>query len=46
MQACAAGYALTYVTSGNWSQTQRYFTTGGLPPITSSWRQAPSGSRS
>jgi hypothetical protein len=26
-------------------QSQSYFTTGGLPPISSSWRQAPSGSR-
>jgi hypothetical protein len=27
------------------SQSQSYFTTGGLPPISSSWRQAPSDSR-
>jgi hypothetical protein len=26
-------------------QSQSYFMTGGLPPITSSWRQAPWGSR-
>jgi hypothetical protein len=26
------------------SQSQNYFTTGGLPPISSSWRQAPWGS--
>jgi hypothetical protein len=25
------------------SQSQSYFTTGGLPPISSSWRQAPVG---
>jgi hypothetical protein len=28
------------------SQSQSCFTTGGLPPISSSWRQAPWGSRS
>jgi hypothetical protein len=28
----------------NQSQSQSYFTTGGLPPISSSWRQAPSDS--
>jgi hypothetical protein len=27
------------------SQSQSYFTTGGLPPISSSWRQAPWGSQ-
>jgi hypothetical protein len=27
------------------SQCQSYFTTGGLPPISSSWRQTPSDSR-
>jgi hypothetical protein len=27
------------------SQSQSYFTTGGLPPISSSWRQAPWGPR-
>jgi hypothetical protein len=27
------------------SQSQSYFTTGGLPPISSSWRQAPWDSR-
>jgi hypothetical protein len=28
-----------------WSQSQSYFTTGGLQPISSSWRQAPWDSR-
>jgi hypothetical protein len=27
------------------SESQSYFTTGGLPPIDSSWRQAPGDSR-
>jgi hypothetical protein len=35
-------------TTSSWrmelSQTQSYFTTGGLPPISSTWRQAPWGS--
>jgi hypothetical protein len=35
MEACAAGYALIT------SQNQSYVTTGGLLPISSSWRQAP-----
>jgi hypothetical protein len=41
--------ALTNVTlehaQTNQSQSQYYFTTGGLPPIISSWPQAPRGSR-
>jgi hypothetical protein len=55
MHACAAGYALTYVTTlklqlVSWkvvgltaakSLSQGYFSTGGLPPLSSSWRQAP-----
>jgi hypothetical protein len=32
--------------SQNQSQSQSYFTTGGLPPISSSWRQAAWGSKS
>jgi hypothetical protein len=32
---------LLLVQSQSQSQSQSYFTTGGLPPISSSWRQAP-----
>jgi hypothetical protein len=35
----------TVPTSQSQSQSQSYFTTGGLPPISSSWRQAPWDSR-
>jgi hypothetical protein len=31
--------------STDWSQSQSYFTTGGLLPISSSWRKAPSDPR-
>jgi hypothetical protein len=35
-------HSLPCRTQLNWlSQSQSYFTTGGLPPISSSWRQAP-----
>jgi hypothetical protein len=30
---------------GHQSQSQSNFTTGGLPPMSSSWRQVPWGSR-
>jgi hypothetical protein len=32
---------LTVYSPVSLSQSQSYFTTGGLPPISSSWRQAP-----
>jgi hypothetical protein len=35
-----------WLQSQNQSQSQSYFTTGGLPPISSSWRQAPWDPRS
>jgi hypothetical protein len=35
----------TRVQSQSQSQSQSYFTTGGLPPISSSWRQTPWDSR-
>jgi hypothetical protein len=31
----------TFTNSSSQSRSQSYFTTGGLPPISSSWRQAP-----
>jgi hypothetical protein len=34
-----------YQSTRRCSQSQSYFTTGGLPPISSSWRQAPWDSR-
>jgi hypothetical protein len=40
-----AAYNSTDEHSTAWSQSQSYFTTGVLPPISSSWRRAPRESR-
>jgi hypothetical protein len=45
--SCSRSYRLATVPQLTHRQSQRqtYFTTGGLPPINSSWGQAPLGSR-
>jgi hypothetical protein len=42
---CLIRFKYVFIMKRSQSQSQSYFTTGGLPPISLSWRQAPWDSR-